>query len=101
MKKFLLLLAVATIVLLSSCGEESAAHVDETLPTSVSKLAKNNMFDTIIVIQNEEDMYVYEQGDYKKTISLTHTKPGEYIVAGVIIGVIFLLILGALFSAWD
>lgn len=97
MKKYLLLAVISAIVL-CSCGEENTIKVQESIPTTVSKLAKSNSFDSLTVIQDEDYMYVYEKEEYKKSIPLTQESPGTYIILGIVLGLVVFGILAMIFS---
>lgn len=93
--KYLLILFIFCF---TSCNEQSTITVDKTIPTTVSKLAKANTFDTLTVIMDEHSMYVYNRGEYKNTIPVKDFTSISAIFIGIILGMILMLFLHAIFN---
>lgn len=97
MKKSYLLLIAITAIVLCSCEDENTVDIQKDIPIVVAKLASSNSFDTLTVIQDNEKMYIYEKGEYKKTIPFTRERPGKYLIAGLVIGALVVFFIFAIF----
>ncbi len=101
MKQLLLIMAI--IVCLFSCAKTSIVTQDKKLSIEVAKLVKNNQFDTLLIINTEDKIYVFERGEYKNTINKFKDENTAGI-AGILIGILLMVIfatIGIILGAFD
>lgn len=96
MKKCLFVAVIATILLCSCTKKTTIVHED--IPVTVSKLANSSNFDTLSVIKDDEYIYIYENKEYKESVSLTYEHPMQFLIAGILVGLLLAAVLASLFS---
>lgn len=96
MKKIFTIFAL--FVLLASCTTPILKKVD-SLPLEVSKLEVSKNFDTMLVINTEYKMYVYDKNGEIKGIINNNDESVANVWLGIIIGLGVIMIIFALISS--
>jgi hypothetical protein len=91
MKKFLTVLLIA--VTLFACTTENH-KVETTMPTEIGKMRENHSFDTLLVIQTDKKLYVFDNktNEYKYTMEKESDSTAAFLGGLFLCFIILLLI---------